>query len=139
MADFDVEALDSDFITPLPSTRWTDPAASEDPTRLNPRGHVQHRYQRIIVAPGFSQAVEFRAIVGGVPAPADAALGGRLFSWSFGVIPTAAPMPSITSPISGKTSRAQVTFAGFYPGHYVIVCARPGGGHIGYPFDVEQP
>ncbi len=137
MADFDVELLTGDFISAQPSSIWTDPAMNDDPTRLNPRGHVQHRHMKLLVAAAGSLSVRLRAVVGGVAAPADGALGGRLFGWSVGIWPAGAPIPMITSPFGGKTSQASFTLLGLYPGHYVFVAARPDGGHIGYPLDVE--
>lgn len=136
MADFDVELVNGDGDA-IPSSIWTDPAIIEDPTRISPRGHVQHRYSRVVIASGFTGELFFQTIVGGVRAPADAALGGRLFSWAFGIWPAGAPIPMIVSPYSGKTSRAAVTFYGTHPGHFVIVAGRPDGGHIGYPIDIE--
>lgn len=138
MADFDVEVVSGDIIA-YPSTQWTDPALPEDPTRLNPRGHVQHRHMRFVIAPESTLAVVFQTIVAGVHGPDDAALGGRLFGWSMGIWPTGAPVPAVVSPYGGKTSRGQVVLKGRYPGHWVMTCARPGGGHIGYPFDIENP
>jgi hypothetical protein len=111
VADFDVEVVSLDFIA-YPSSLWTDPALPEDPTRLNPRGHVQHRHTKFVIAPAATLQVVFQTIVNGVHAPADGALGGRLFGWSMGVWPTGAPVPAITSPISGRTSRAQVGLKG---------------------------
>ena len=137
MADFDVELLTGDFVVAQPSSIWTDPALDEDPTRLNPRGHVQHRHMKLRISATGSMDVLMRAIVAGVTAPADGALGGRLFGWSVGIWPAGAPIPMITSPDGGKTSQARFTLQGRFPGHYVIVAARPNGGHIGYPLDVE--
>ena len=111
--------------------------AGVDPTRLNPRGHVQHRHMKLRISATGSMDVLMRAIVAGVTAPADGALGGRLFGWSVGLWPAGAPIPMITSPDGGKTSQARFTLQGRFPGHYVIVAARPNGGHIGYPLDVE--
>lgn len=137
MADFEVELLAGDFVAAVASTTWTDPAVAEDPTRLNPLGHVQHRHTRVDVAFGSTVTVQLQAIVGGVHAPADAALGGRLFTWSMGIWAPGAPIPMIVSPYGGKTSVARTSISWSHPGHYVIVAARPSGGHVGYPFDVR--
>jgi hypothetical protein len=139
VADFDVEVVNLDFIAYSSSSIWTDPALPEDPTRLNPRGHVQHRHTKFVIAPDSTLQVVFQAIADGVHGPEDADLGGRLFGWSMGIWPAGAPVPAIVSPIAGRTSRAQVGLKGRYPGHWVVTCARPGGGHICYPFDVENP
>lgn len=137
MADFGVvlvQTIDPERVTyPV----WIDPEHGADPGRLNPRGHVQHRYARVGVSAGTVTSIFFHAVVAGVDAPADAALGGRLFSWSMGVWPLDSPVPIITSPYDSKTSQAQVPIFGRYPGHWVIVARRPGGGHVAFPFDVE--
>lgn len=137
MADFGVvlvQTVDPERVTYPP---WLDPEEGEDPTRLNPRGHVLHRYARIRVEPADSPTVEFNAVVGGVQAPAEGSLTGRSISWSFGSWPAGAPIPALTSPFGGKSSRVTFTARGAYPGHYVLVARRFQGGHVCYPFDVE--
>ena len=135
MPDFRVRVLgfDSDFAI----AKWVDPPIDGDPTRLNTLAHVDHRYMRSRVLPTGSTTLEIRAIVGGVEAPADGALGGRLFAWVHSMRPQLAPVPLIASPIGGKTSVAQVTISGAYPGHYRILATRPGSGVLAIPFDVE--
>lgn len=134
MSDFDVAPVQTVGPARVSFPVWSDLEDGDDPTRLNARGHVPHRYTRIAAGAG---VLEFNAIVDGVQAPAEAALLGRAISWSFGVIPEGAPMPAITSPVGGKSSRATFAIGTAYPGHYVIVARRAGGGHVGYPFDVE--
>lgn len=137
MADFDlvlVQTIDPARVTYPP---WVDPSLGADPSRIAPRGHVLHRYARIGVESDDVLSVEFNAVVGGVQAPADAALGGRLFGWVFSLWPAGAPIPEITSPVAAKTSRASFVCRGAYPGHYVIRAKRPSGGSVSFPFDVE--
>ena len=137
MADFDlvlVQTIDPERVT-YPT--WIDPALGADPSRIAPRGHVLHRHARIGVDAGDVLSVEFNAVVGGVQAPADAALGGRLFSWVFSLWPVGAPIPEIASPVDTKTSRARFICRGAYPGHYVMRAKRPSGGSVSFPFDVE--
>lgn len=135
MPDFRVRVLgfDSDFAV----AKWVDPPIDGDPTRLNTLAHVDHRFFRTRVLPTATTTLEIRAIVGGVEAPADGALGGRLFAWVHSLRPTGAPVPLISSPVGGKTSVAQVSVAGAWPGHYRILATRPGSGAIAIPFDVE--
>lgn len=135
MPDFRVRVLgfDSDFAI----AKWVDPPIAGDPTRLNTLAHVDHRYMRTRVAPTSNTTLELRAIVAGVEAPADGALGGRLFEWVHSLRPLLAPVPMIVFPIGGKTSVAQVRINGAYPGHYRILATRPGSGVVAIPFDVE--
>lgn len=138
MADFDVVLVQTVDPARVSYPIWTDPADGEDPTRLNPRGNVQHRYARIgVTAIEAEPTIEFDAVVGGVQAPDDASLGGRRFSWFFGSWPTGAPIPPLTSPVGGKTSRVTFPVRSRWPGHYVLVARRPTGGHICFPFDIE--
>jgi hypothetical protein len=139
VADFSVVLVQTIDPPRLTYAAWIDPPQGEDPTRLNPRAHVAHRYARLQVEAMTTGTLELNAIVNGVQAPADAALGGRLFDWSIGEGPVGAPWPVITSPIAGKTSRAQIDLAAIraYPGHWLVAIARPGSGGVVVAFDVE--
>ena len=119
---------------------WTDaaapapyvaPADADAPSRLNHDAARPPTYYR--VAPG--STIELRAVVGGVEAPLDGALGGRLFSawWSqWSDFP-----PTIVQP-SGQSSVARVTLhAGRHLGFFQLALGRAGGGAVLVPFCVE--
>lgn len=116
MADFTVIAASG-----LSVVDWVDPPSSAGaPSRLNSRpGYAQKRYRGALGVP-----VVLQAVVGGVAAPLDAALGGRLFT-SFVVEAPAPPFTGIVSPL-GQSSVQIVTAS--VPGHYTIGIARPNGG-----------
>jgi hypothetical protein len=117
------------------SAIWTDPATGSAPTRLNPIASLPHR--RAVVDEGAYGALTVKATVGGVEGPADAALGGRLFTWSWVEFPAAVPPPPFV-PTAGSSSI--LTFAAAFVGlvgHWVLCCARDGGGAQLIPFDVS--
>jgi hypothetical protein len=135
VADFSI--VFADVSGRLTIADWIDKPTATDPTRLNPRAHVPHRYARFRLGASESAYLELHAVVAGVNAPADGALGGRLFSWHGGTKPPMGPAPIITSPVSSKTSIARVSLVGLYPGHYRVVCSRPDSGSVAIPFEVE--
>lgn len=107
-----------------------------DDERLNHRGSTQHLYYR--VKPGAFPAVstvELRAVVGGVEAPLDGALAGRLFhaariSWS-GSFPFAITQPA------GQSSKVFLHFSAKTLGHQELVVRRDEGGAIYLSVEVE--
>jgi hypothetical protein len=107
---------------------WTDPAgASGAPSRVNARpGYPLKRY----VARRGVQVV-LKAVVGGVLAPADGTLGGRLF------IPECIEAPggpfSDFIPTLGYSSI--ITVPVWRVGHHTIRIARPDGGNEHIHFD----
>ena len=121
---------------------WADPPApvpyaspGPAPSRLNVHGAYPPTYYR--VAPG--SMVEVRAIVGGVEAPLDAALGGRLFTawWAqWSDFP-----PTIVQP-AGQSSVARFALnatVGRHLGFFHLGLGRTGGGALFVPFCVEVP
>lgn len=99
---------------------WIDPSSSGAPSRLNSRpGHPQKRYRGALYVP-----IVLQAVVGGVVAPLDAALGGRLFV-PFVVEAPVLPFTGIISPY-GQSSMQVMT--AMFPGHYTIGFRRPNGG-----------
>ena len=113
---------------------WTDPATGLAPSRLNPLPGRPHTYWLVdeLIDP-----LTIEATVGGVEGPADAALGGRLFKWSWVEHPTAG-RPTIT-PTVGSSSIVSFTgglFTGL-TGHYTILCWRDGGGAQAITFEVR--
>jgi len=107
---------------------WEDPASSTQPSRINPVAGLPHRrYQGQVGTP-----IEFACTVGGVEAPADGALGGRLFSVWFLEAPAGEPM---ISTIGGKTSNQE--FTPILPGHYLLGIRRVSGGAVFMHLDVR--
>lgn len=139
MPDFRVRIIEVvDSIAKLTFPGWADEPDGDDPTRLNALAHVPLRYARVgNIGPETVSAIAMVAIVDGVEAPADAALGGRLFRWSMGTWPLGYPIPTIVSPVGGKTSLATIPIFGAYPGHWAVCVERPGSGQILVPYDVE--
>ncbi|HZL96815.1 MAG TPA: hypothetical protein VFB99_24380 [Vicinamibacterales bacterium] len=105
-----------------------DPPAGLYPSRINPLPGAPHRYYRVITG----SLVTIKATVGGVEGPLDAALGGRLFTSSFGewpIWPTGG-LPAISSP-AGQTSVA--TFTPLVGGHLLFTMRRTDGGAVLIP------
>jgi hypothetical protein len=131
MADFDLVHVPTAYMTWV---EWTDPLG-----RINPLAGRPHRY--LAVQNSVVSTLEFNAVVGGVQAPTDASLGGRLFSWAwvdwhnYGI----SSPPPLLSPIAGKTSRATVTVVGAQTGLGLIQCIRDTGGSILFPFVIVTP
>lgn len=107
---------------------WTD-------VRCNPVPQRPHQHWRVDTAPWSDQ--EFRCVVGGVDAPMDAALGGRLFSWWWLALPVY-PAPLII-PAFARTSLVTISRLGpaLEVGHYELVAYRPSGGAVVFPFEVQ--
>lgn len=125
MPDFDFQVISG-----TTTEGWDDP-------RLNHRGLAQHLYRRVVppVAPALAQVV-IHCVVGGVVAPLDAALGGRLFfasrvSWSGSF-----PFAIVQTP--GQSSVITLKFAHHMLGHQELSIRRPEGGAIVLAFDVES-
>ena len=116
---------------------WTDPPAWL-PTRLNPLAGLPHR--RYTLSGAAVATVELRCVVGGVTGPADAALGGRLFTWAWAerLCPPPYPAPPPLTTVAGSSSILKLTGHPFLgrPGHYLLRCLRPQGGGILLPFEV---
>ncbi len=106
---------------------WTDPPDSARPSRLNPI--IGHGHQRRVGLVGAQ--VTITATVGGVVAPLDAALGGRLFAGMFAEVPSLAPV--ITSP-AGQSS--VLRFTPLKAGHHTFTLRRDGSGGLFLHLDV---
>jgi hypothetical protein len=112
---------------------WQDPATVTEPSRLNAFAQYPHRYW--LVDPTVELVIQ--ATVGAVEGPADGALGGELFKWSW----VEQPSPSYSSPIPPTAGFSSVTtfpanhFLGHH-GHYRLLCWRENGGAIAIPFEV---
>lgn len=76
------------------------------------------------------------AIVGGVTAPMDAALGGRLFTAAWLEWSGNTPPPIVQAP--GQSSFVTVFVTAVNAGHHVLRLLRDGGGAWLVPFDVED-
>jgi hypothetical protein len=114
MADFTVKA----------TRRGPQVVAWEDELSNPYPGLPLRSYQALV-----GQVIEFHAVVDGVDAPLDSALGGRLFS--------ADCCEGTTQPhwfTSDRSSIVRCSFA--WCGHFVIAIRRPGGGAELIPIDV---
>lgn len=113
---------------------WVDPAIASQPSRLNAFPLNPHTYRKVSVGLG-PVVVTLKATVGGVLAPMDAALGGKLFSAAFaegsGVFP-----PPITL-AAAQSSLATFTVTSSHLGHFLFSFRRKNGGAVNVPFDVE--
>ena len=122
--------FDLTIVSGTTSRGWDDP-------RLNHRGLAQHLYRRVEPPNELDYTeVVIHAVVDGVDAPLDVALGGDLFftsrvSWSgtfpFAIIPTA-----------GHSSLIKLRFAHHMLGHQELQVRRANGGAITLSFEVEQ-
>jgi len=108
---------------------WLDPPnAGGQPSRLNARQDVPlKRYVGTVGIP-----VALAAVVGGVVAPVDAALGGRLF--------TACAIEAPVMPFSGMVSppgwSSVVIVTPDHIGHFTIRIRRPDGGNEHIHMDI---
>lgn len=132
MADFDVVVVGG---AQLP---WVDESTANAPSRLNSDPAYLPSYRSIPLADATNAVatVSIKAIVNGVTAPLDAALGGRLFFWAWAEWSGDAP-PSVSfSP--GHSSNATITFqrSANHQGHFLFRFRRPEGGVVLTPLDV---
>lgn len=123
MADFEPRFTAGATLEP-----WTDPLVGTRPSRLNPAANRPHQRRRVVSG----ALVSVSARVGGVTAPLDAALGGRLFVAWFVEYPSVSP-PALSSP-AGQSSLQR--FTPTTAGHYTLVLRRAGGGGVLLHFDV---
>jgi hypothetical protein len=107
---------------------WTDPADGSRPTRLNPITNREHK--RRVGTVGVQ--IEVKATVGGVLAPLDAALGGRLF---LGMMAEHPGLPVAITPVALQSSIQR--FTPVQVGHYCFVLRRDAGGGLFMHVDVE--
>ncbi len=115
MADFRLA-----FDTGVTFEAWADPPESsprELPSRLNP--NTEHPHTRAVGTTG--TAVGFFAIVDGVAAPLDTALGGELFS---AIVVEAPGAPPACTGLAGQSSVQRFTPA--QAGHYTLFMTRQG-------------
>ena len=132
MPDFDAALTSGTAIA-----TWDDPQrapgtlGSDDkgaPSRINP----SYAASLLRATGAIATEIEITATVGGVVAPLDAALGGRLFQ-AWAVEWPGAIMPVFTSP-AGQSSIQRFTPAA--AGHYTIGIRREGGGAVILHVDV---
>jgi hypothetical protein len=136
VADFDAIIVGGE------QTPWIDaPSASpEAPSRLNPDPAYLPSYRviELVDINGAFSTVLIKAVVGGVVAPMDAALDGRLFSWAWAEWSGDAPPPVVLG--ASQSSLATITLyrsANHY-GHFLFRFRRAQGGVVLVPFDVVQ-
>lgn len=129
VSDFDAAFSDGTTVEP-----WNDPASGGIPSRQN--AFPDHPHLRHVAETG--SPVEVTATVGGVAAPMDAALGGRLFS--FYVVEW--PLEGTSPPPATTGAAAQSSVQTFTPpaaGHYTLKMKRPEGGSIYLHVDAVDP
>lgn len=126
MADF--AASITAGVVPEP---WADPGLGDVPSRIN--FDAEHPQTRLIATVNI--AVILTAVVGGVSAPLDATLGGRLFTASMVEHPAASPV--VVAGIVGQSSVQ--TFSPPVAGHYTLVMRRPEGGGYWFHVDARDP
>lgn len=123
MADFSLTATAGTTLE-----EWEDPAEGSAPSRINAHAGKPPRHR----VGAFGVPIRVAAVIGGVVAPADGTLGGRLFTMAVVEAPGGI-FPGMTQP-TGKTSEQQ--FTPLESGHYVVQALRPGGGLFAIHFDV---
>lgn len=107
MANFTARFTDGATIA-----QWDDPAFGGVPTRQN--AFEEHPHLRFVAAVGVEVEVSATIIATGIEGPADAALGGRLFTLSFAELPGISP-PSISqTPAVSSVQRFTPPAAGHY-------------------------
>lgn len=124
MPDFDFRVMSGTSTIP-----WAHEA-------LNHRGRHVHRYRvvRPVALPALADVV-VHCVVGGVVAPLDGALGGRLFTVTRLVWSGSFPFGIVQAP--GQSSAITLRFAENMLGHQELLIRRPSGGSIALSFEVE--
>lgn len=124
MPDFDFRVASGTTTIP-----WED-------RHLSHRGPNVHKYRRIRppALPSLASVV-LQCVVGGVVAPLDTALGGRLFTVSRLV--WSGDFPFVIEQASGQSSAITLKFSENMIGHQELVIRRAGGGSIIVSFEVE--
>ena len=123
MAEFTVQVASGVTVE-----RWTDPASSTGkPSRVAPHPGKPQLYYRAKQ----SDTIVLKAVLGGVVAPADATLSGRLFApfLTEGFGP-----PLFASPVGYSSI---IAWNPVNPGHHVVGIRRPQGGAVLVHFDIE--
>ncbi len=129
MANFTARIISGDEVP------WVDEASNTEASRLNPDPEHLPSYRKITIVAG-AATVEFRAIVGGVEAPLDTALGGDLFTAAWAEWSGISPPPIVQT--SGQTSVLNVPLTSSNVGHFCLSLTRPNGGGMLIHFDVEE-
>lgn len=112
---------------------WVDTASATRASRLNADPEHLHSHRKYVLVGG-TVSVQFRAIVGGVDAPLDAALGGNLFTAAW-VEWSGSSQPAMTQN-AGQSSVVYITATAV--GHYCVSFTRTNGGGMLVHFDVEE-
>jgi hypothetical protein len=114
----------------------TDTVPWED-RHLSHRGANVHKYRRV-TPPGLPTLAEvvIQCVVGGVVAPVDGALGGRLFVVSR--LQWAGTHPFTIHQAAAQSSLITLKFSENNLGHQELVIRRPQGGAIILSFEVEE-
>lgn len=130
MADF---TLQVGVLDDVHVVDWSDEGNPGDPPRLNSPRHAD-RYLRVGHA-GLPTSVTISAVVAGVVAPVDGALGGRLFQWWWSQRGNGAP-PAVVPP-AAHSSTATIVFLPENLGTWVLTAFRENGGSVRIGLSVE--
>lgn len=109
--------------------QWDDPATGSAPSRVNDRPGIAE----LVFVGAAEDTIIFHAIVGGVEAPLDAALGGKLFTSWVAESPDGLPQFIATAGVAGQSSVQ--SFTPLVEGHYLFVVRREDGGTIAFHVD----
>jgi hypothetical protein len=120
----------SAIITGATATQWVD-AVGARPSRLNPASGLSHIY--LACAPFTNLIITCTDPYGNNPGPADATLGGNLFSGAYIETPSFS-VPAIVTTF-GFSSIMQTR--PLTPGHYLFGIFRPLGGAVFLHFTCE--
>lgn len=119
---------------------WDDPSDGAHASRLNPApgSPLLYWHVRIKKQPashGFSSCKTVAVPIENDTPLLDAALGGRLFSWSWGEL--GAGGPPVLTPTGSQTSEVSFKFTELNAGHWLLVSLRPSNGSAAIHIWVE--
>lgn len=129
MADFTVTIVGGAQVA------WVDPAGVSPDRASRIKNDPDHLRSYFSALP-IPTSIAVKAIVGGVLAPMDGALGGRLFTAAW--VEWSGPAPPPFSSPAGQSSVVNIhPLTTAYSGHHVLRLQRAGGGAWLIPFDME--
>lgn len=110
---------------------WDDISDGEHASRVNPAPGSPVLYWRVRIVRGVAahgkMVCKAQAVpVEGDTALLDGALGGNLFTWSWGEIGAGGP-PILTTTV-GQSSEVNFAFTQENPGHWLLTALRPNNG-----------
>ena len=124
-------------LDPLPQCElatWGDESADEA-SRLYPLSEQPPRHWRVRVPANGGNVVgvvDAMDLATSTPLP-DSSLGGKLFVWSWGVVPVGVPQVSLL--ITGETSEVRFTWTKAQAGLWLLTCWREDNGAASIPIE----